>query len=107
MVWIKGSEAHTAELIHRFDRAPKPMAYQPAFLDAQWRAYLDDRGCTETQVDPDDFIRYTYASALAHRQPRYEVMAKNWGITVTAEDVAKVRDANDFNDMIEAALAAA
>src|SRR5690554_5786468 len=31
-VWIRGSEAHTAELIRRFDRAPKPMYYQPAFL---------------------------------------------------------------------------
>ncbi|MDU8926870.1 ATPase [Alisedimentitalea sp. MJ-SS2] len=106
MVWIKGSENHTAELVRRFDRAPKPMAYQPAFLDAQWHAYLDARGCSEAQVDPDDFIRYTYASALAHRQPRYEAMARNWGITVMAEDVANVRDANDFNDMIEAALAA-
>ena len=32
LVWIKGDEAHTQELIRRFDRAPKPMAYQPEFL---------------------------------------------------------------------------
>ena len=104
MVWIKGSDAHTEELIRRFDRAPKPMAYQPAFLDAQWRAFLTETGATEDEVDPDAFIRYTYASALAHRQPRYEAMAKNWGLTVTAETVARLRTAADFEDMIAAAL---
>ena len=104
MVWIKGADAHTEELIRRFDRAPKPMAYQPAFLDAQWRAFLTETGATEDEVDPDAFIRYTYASALAHRQPRYEAMAKNWGLTVTAETVARLRTAADFEDMIAAAL---
>ena len=104
MVWIKGSDAHTEELIRRFDRAPKPMAYQPAFPDAQWRAFLTETGATEDEVDPDAFIRYTYASALAHRQPRYEAMAKNWGLTVTAETVARLRTAADFEDMIAAAL---
>ena len=33
LVWIKGSDAHTQELVRRFDRAPKPMYYQPDFLD--------------------------------------------------------------------------
>ncbi|MEZ5715138.1 MAG: ATPase [Paracoccaceae bacterium] len=104
MVWIEGSDAHTEELIRRFDRAPKPMAYQPEFLDAQWQAYLAETGCSEAQVDPDAFIRYTYASALAHRQPRYQAMAKNWGLTLAAEDVATVRTPADFEDLVADAL---
>ena len=36
LVRIEGSEDHTQELIRRFDRAPKPMAYQPEFLNAAW-----------------------------------------------------------------------
>ncbi|WP_137700550.1 ATPase [Marimonas lutisalis] len=103
MVWIKGSEAHTEELIRRFDKAPKPMAYQPEFLDRMWHAYLEENGCAEAEVDPDAFIRWTYAKALAHRQPRYEAMAE-WGVTVLADDVAKVRTETDFNAMIAAAL---
>ncbi|MBN8186642.1 ATPase [Salipiger thiooxidans] len=106
MVWIRGSEDHTAELIRRFDRAPKPMAYQPAFLTACWDAYLDETGLSPARVDPDAFIRWTYARALAHRQPLYEAMARNWGITVDASDVATVRDEADFNAVIAAALPA-
>jgi hypothetical protein len=106
MVWIKGSADHTDELIRRFDRAPKPMAYQPEFLETQWRAYLDQTGEAEAEVDPDAFIRFTYAKALAHRQPLYAAIAQNWGITLMADDVAQVRSEEDFNQLIATALAA-
>ena len=106
MVWIKGSEGHTADLVERFDKAPKPMAYQPEFLLAAWRDYLNENKLQEDDVDPDSFIRWTYARALAHRQPRYADMAKNWGITVDASDMATVRDETDFISVISMGLEA-
>ncbi len=106
MIWIEGNEAHTAELIRRFDKAPKPMSYQPEFLSRVWEDYLSETGAAPEEVDPDAFIRWTYARALAHRQPRYAEMARNWGVTVKAEDMGRVRDAGDFDDVIAAALAA-
>ncbi|MGY9048146.1 ATPase [Puniceibacterium antarcticum] len=105
MVWIRGTEAHTAELIRRFDRAPKPMAYQPEFLLRVWREYLSLHDCAEGDVDPDAFIRWTYAQALAHRQPRYEAMANNWGLTVDASDLADITTPAEFDAVIAAALA--
>lgn len=103
MVWIKGSEAHTAELVRRFDRAPKPMYYQPEFLHAASQEYRATHFVTEETCDPDAFVRWTYARALAHRQPRYAAMAR-WGVAVTAEEVAEVRDHGDFVDLIALAL---
>ncbi|SLN12573.1 hypothetical protein PEL8287_00415 [Roseovarius litorisediminis] len=103
LIYLQGSDAHTQELIRRFDRAPKPMAYQPEFLNSCWEKYLLKNNCKEGDVDPDDFIRWTYASALAHRQPRYEAMAK-WGVTVTASQVAAVRSADDFITLVASAL---
>ena len=104
MVWIKGDDAHTAELIRRFDKAPKPMSYQGAFLTRVWEEYLSRHDGDETRVDPDAFIRWTYAQALAHRQPRYAAMARNWGVTVTADEIAQVKTADDFDTLIAAAL---
>ncbi|MBO9445256.1 ATPase [Ruegeria sp. R14_0] len=104
MIWIKGDDEHTAELIRRFDKAPKPMSYQPEFLTRVWEEYLAEHDCAADAVDPDAFIRWTYARALAHRQPRYEAMAENWGVTVTAADMHKVRDAADFDELIERTL---
>lgn len=103
LVYIEGSEAHTQELIRRFDRAPKPMAYQPEFLDRVWKEYLRENKCKEDEVDPDSFIRWTYAQALAHRQPRYAAMVP-WGVSVSADEVAGLRDAAGFEALIATAL---
>ncbi len=103
MIWIRGDDAHTQELIRRFDKAPKPMAYQPEFLARVWQQYLDETGCDESGVDPDAFIRFTYAKALAHRQPRYAAMSR-WGVTVTADQVAALKSQQDFEDLIAASL---
>ncbi|NIZ15333.1 ATPase [Phaeobacter sp. HF9A] len=106
LVWIKGSEDHTQELIRRFDRAPKPMAYQPEFLTRVWEEYLSKNNLSEGEVDPHTFLRWTYAQALAHRQPRYQEMAQRWGVTVTADEIAAVKNAADFEELISSALEA-
>ncbi len=106
LVWIKGSVSHTQELVRRFDRAPKPMAYQPEFLSRVWSEYLIENNVQDTDVDPHHFLRWTYAQALAHRQPRYAAIAKNWGVTVTADQIYSVTDAQGFNDLIASALEA-
>ena len=103
MVWLKGSEAHRAELIRRFDRAPKPIYYQPDFLRVVWADYLSQQALPADRVDPDAFLRFAYARLLDHRQPRYAAMAR-WGVTVTAEEVAGVHDPAGFTDLIARAL---
>lgn len=103
LVWIEGGEAHRAELIRRFDRAPKPIYYQPDFLKGLWADYLAAEGKPEAEVDPDAFLRFGYARLLDHRQPRYRAMARR-GVTVTAEEVARVATPAGFTDLIATAL---
>jgi hypothetical protein len=104
LVWIKGSEANTADLIRRFDRAPKPMYYPPEFLKEIWTEYLAENAVAEREVDPDAFLRWGFSRLLAHRQPRYQAMARHWGVTVTAEEVAALRAPGDFTDLVARAL---
>jgi len=104
MVWIEGSDDHTADLVQRFDRAPKPMYYRPEFLLDCWNDYLAETGRMPGAVDPDAFVRWTYARALAHRQPRYAAMAANWGLKVTADAIARVQSPGDFRDLIGEAI---
>jgi hypothetical protein len=104
MVWIEGTEAHTADLIHRAQVSPKPMYYRPAFVRAVWQEYLATFGYTEETADPDGFIRFSFARALAERRPRYAKMAE-WGVTVSAEEVAAVQTAADFDALVGRAIA--
>ncbi len=106
MVWIEGSADHTEELIRRFDKSPKPMYYQPRFMRKLWDDYKNENNTVGAEVDPDAFVRYAYGRALRHRAPLYSAMARNWGISVRAADVATMRDANDIEDLIASALAA-
>jgi len=57
-------------------KRPNRWPYQPEFLLRVWQEYLNEYNCQEDDVDPDAFIRWTYAQALAHRQPRYEAMSR-------------------------------
>ncbi|MEM8657840.1 MAG: ATPase [Pseudomonadota bacterium] len=103
-IWIKGTQAHVDALCTRFAVAPKPMYYNEDFLRAIW-----DRFCHETQVgpdhvDPDAFIRYGFRQLMDHRLPIYEAIARNWGLTLAADDVAQVRSAHDFEHLVTAAL---
>lgn len=102
-IWIEGTEAHTEELIRRFDRAPKPMYYRPEFLSDAWSSYLTEHDLAPERVDPDAFVRWTYARALAHRQPRYRAMARR-GITLRAADVAALRSPAEFEALVAQAL---
>ncbi len=103
-VWIKGADSHTDTLLERFRAAPKPMYYNEAFLQKTWNAYLAQNNLNPEQVDPDAFAIQGYASLLEHRLPLYAAMARNWGVTVEADQVTQVRDAQDFTGLITDAI---
>ena len=104
LVQIQGTEDDAAELVARFSKAPKPMYYPEDFLMQSWDAYCIEKGVTEADVDPDDFIRWGFRRLLSHRLPRYDAIAQHWGITVSAADIAQVQNATDFDDLIAKAL---
>ncbi len=103
-VWIRGNGNHTEELVRRFATAPKPMYYDEGFLRTKWAQYLSERGITEAEVDPDDFILWGYREQLEHRLPLYAAIAQNWGVTVEADEVAQIRNAADFITLIATAI---
>jgi hypothetical protein len=103
-VWIRGTEADVEELARRFDRAPKPMYYQEDFLRALWTDYLAETGTAPDAVDPDAFIRHGFRRLIAHRLPRYETIARRWGVTVEAAEVAALRGPADFEALIADAI---
>lgn len=100
LVYIRGTAEHTRMLVERFRRHPKPMYYNPAFLAAKWREYLDLRGTTrESDVDPDDFAVWGFEQLLAHRLPLYEAIATR-GYTIDMKDVPGLQTESDVLDLL-------
>lgn len=103
-VWIMGDRDHTERLINRFNQSPKPMYYRPEFLHECWDDYIASGDHAEDDVDPDTFMRWIFAKAIAQRKPRYHAMANRWGVSVASEDLAGIESEQDFIDLIASAL---
>jgi hypothetical protein len=105
LLYIKGNAAHTKTLVERFRRYPKPMYYQPAFLDAKWEEYKHlQKIPADDAVDPDGFAVWGFEQLLHHRTPLYEKLAANYGYTVAMEDIPPVKTEADFLDLLTRAI---
>ncbi len=101
LVYIRGSAEHTRTLVDRFRAHPKPMYYNPAFLDAKWTEYKSLRGIVhDDTVDPDDFAVWGFEQLLAHRIPLYEAIASRYGYVIDMNDVPGVRTESDLLDLL-------
>ena len=105
MVWIQGDENHNENLINRFKKDPKPMYYNFSLLKDSWKAFKDLYSIIDEKVDPREFAIYAYERAIKARQPKYEAICQNWGISVAASEVNNIKSCSDFNSIIARALA--
>ena len=105
IIYIRASEEDEKQLIQRAEDSPKPMYYRSAFLDQQLAAYMNERELEFVAlVDPDDFVRWVFPRLFYDRIPRYEEIAKNYGYTITTDDVARVQNQEDFLALVHKAL---
>ena len=105
ILYIRASKHDEQELIRRAEADPKPLYYREAFLDEQLAVYLRERGVDYTAlIDPDDFVRWVFPRLIASRIPRYEAIAKQYGYSITAEELWRVKDEAQFLQLIETAL---
>lgn len=93
------------ELIRRAQSAPKPLYYRAEFLLEQVEEYLKENNMEyAAQMEPDAFTRWVFPRLFHSRLPRYEKIAEPHGYTVTSEEVAQVRDEQDFLNLLEIAI---
>lgn len=105
LLYIRGTDKDTSELVRRFKESPKPMYYRPAFLVEKWAEFKTMHGIGEdNDVDPAQFGAWGFEALLHNRLPRYQALADNFGYTVEASDLAMVRDGDEFVDLVAAAI---
>jgi hypothetical protein len=105
ILYIRVPAADEIKLIQRAQADPKPLYYRPEFLRAALSDYLAVRGLEYVaEIDPDDFTRWVFPRLFHSRVPRYEAIARPDGYTVSSEDVAQVRDEQDFLQLVESAI---
>lgn len=94
------------KLIERAQSAPKPLYYRPDFLQDELAVYLKENNIDyAAQMIPDEFTRWVFPRLFHSRIPCYEAIANPHGYTVTSEEVAQVRDQQDFLQLLERTIA--
>jgi hypothetical protein len=105
MLYIEGTPEHLAMLVERFRKNPKPMYYQPAFLDAKWAEYKAlNKIKSDDDVDPDGFAVWGFEQLLHHRIPLYAKIAENFGYRVRMRDIPAVAREADFIALVSKAI---
>jgi len=105
ILYIKATEKDEHELIRRAEESPKPMYYREAFLDEQLEIYLREKGIAYVaQIEPDEFVRWSFPRLFYSRLPRYQAIADQYGYTITTEDLAQAKDEPSFLRVVEKAL---
>lgn len=97
MLWIEGTPEHTAMLVDRFRKNPKPMYYQPQFLKEKWAEYKALNSIKDDNaVDPDGFAVWGFEQLLHHRIPLYKKIADKFGYTMHMADVPSLNTEAEF-----------
>ena len=106
LLYIKIPPALEQTIIERAKKDPKPLYYRPEFVDEKLALFMRERGFSSTErIDPDDFVCWVFPELFKARVPRYEAIAEQYGYTVDGDDVAKVRNEDEFMQLIARAIA--
>jgi hypothetical protein len=105
LVYIRGTPDLARMLVERFREQPKPMYYQPAFLEAKWTEYKQLHGlASDGDVDPDGFAVWGFEQLVHHRIPIYESIARKHGYAVEMDEIPHVKDEEAFLELVSRAI---
>ena len=106
IIYIKIPDTLEQTIIERAKTDPKPLYYREAFLDEKLNEFLSLKNYASTDVmPPDEFVSWVFPELFKSRLPRYQAIADQYGYTVDANDVANVKNEDDFLQLITHALA--
>lgn len=106
IIYIKIPESLEQTIISRAKTDPKPLYYREAFLDEKLAEFMASKNYSNPdKIPPDEFVSWVFPELFKSRLPRYQAIADQYGYTVDANDVAKVKSENDFIRLIADAIA--
>jgi hypothetical protein len=106
IIYIKIPPALEQTIIERAKTDPKPLYYREAFLDEKLAEFLALKNYSSTEImPPDEFVTWVFPELFKSRLPRYQAIADQYGYTVDADDIAKVKTEADFIALVADALA--
>lgn len=100
-VYIKASKEEERAVLERAQDYPKPLFYPPSHFKAWVKEYMQVFDIEDADDLPaDDFTRWVFPRLFAERLPKYQALADRFGVTVSTNDLYKVKSENDLLNVI-------
>lgn len=105
ILYIHANDEHEQMLCERAATHPKPLYFQEEFLENHLAIFMEENHLSQVEeINPDEFGSWVFPKLLEHRKPLYESIADRYGYTVELDDIQKVRDQDDFIELICSAI---
>ena len=104
IICLEAPDSMYQVLINRFLAKPKPMYYEENFLHSLWQRFRNDTSTVCDEVNPDDFMIYGFKALIKRRKTIFDTISKNWGISLSFEQLREVKCAADLIGAIEYAI---
>ncbi|MBA1331760.1 ATPase [Candidatus Endoriftia persephone str. Guaymas] len=106
ILYIQATERDETNLIARAEKAPKPLYYREEFLNEQLQIFMQEQDLSYVaMIEPLEFVRWVFPRLFRARIPRYEQIAREFGYTVSTDEISLVQNVNDFLALIERVIA--
>jgi hypothetical protein len=93
------------QLVQRAIDDPKPLYFQPDFLDRKLKEYLAETGLKDPdEIVPNEFVRWIFPALVEHRRPLYEGIVDQYGYAIDARAANAIDSESGFLELISAAL---
>jgi len=102
LVYIETDEATQAEVIARAVEYPKPLYFPTAKLNDWLDEYCAARRVDVDKIEPNDFSAWVFPKLFESRLPKYERLAEQYGVKVSAADLHGCQSEAAFLELIEA-----
>ena len=100
LVYIETDEDSHKEVIKRAVEYPKPLYFPPEKFDGWLNEYCEAHAVEPDGLDPNDFSAWVFPKLFASRLPKYERLAEQYGVKVSAKDLHACEDEAAFLELI-------
>lgn len=105
IIYLKATDNMMSTLIDRAQKYPKPLYYQADFLHSAIKRYCAEQNLSSWQeINPNHFAVWVFPHLVEHRIGRYDAIAAEHGITLSAEDTLNIHNGNEFLNLIQTTL---
>lgn len=103
MVYLHAENDLQAELEDRAAKYPKPICYDPAFLQQMVHEYMhhaDTAAKHPDEFDSYDFLRFVGPQMLRFRREKYIELAQRYGVLIPVQQVWQCQNAAEFEALL-------